>query len=151
MTRHGETGFSLVEVIIALGLMVGVLASVAGLFVLGAGQVKSGRTATEALSVAQTILEEMQSWGFAQMYSNYGLDGTSTSYVVDTRTNSYASKWQPTLDQRFLNGYATIEIIALDPGATNLAGSHQRRILITIFWDEGQRHRSVVLSAGGVG
>ena len=46
MIRQREQGFSLVEVILALGILAGVLISIAGLFIMGSKQVKSGRTST---------------------------------------------------------------------------------------------------------
>jgi type II secretory pathway component PulJ len=52
MRGRKETGFSLVEVVIALGLLAGVLITISGLFVMGAKQVKSGRASSEALAVA---------------------------------------------------------------------------------------------------
>lgn len=63
--RSDERGFSLLEVILALGMLAAVLVSTTGLLVMGSYQTKSGRTASEALSVARTILEEMQGWGLS--------------------------------------------------------------------------------------
>ena len=50
MRRRDEKGFSLIEVVIALGLLAGVLIAIAGLFILGGRSVKSGRTSSEALA-----------------------------------------------------------------------------------------------------
>ena len=143
--RGKQAGSSLVEVVLALGLMAGVLTSVAGLFVIGAGQVRSGRTATEALAAARTVLEEMDGWSFHQSYGSYGFDGSAAAYSADTRTNSYASKWQSDIVDRLYNGYATINIISLDPGAPALASSSQLQVMVTVFWEEGPRQRSIVL------
>jgi Tfp pilus assembly protein PilV len=46
MGRKNERGLSLIEVILALGLLGGVLISIAGMFILSERQVKSGKTAT---------------------------------------------------------------------------------------------------------
>ncbi len=146
MRRNGERGFSLVEVVIALGLLAGVLIAISGLFVIGGKQVKSGRTSSEALSVGRTILEEMNRWGFQQTYGAFGstYDGATTSYSIDTRTNTFASKWQSTLTEKLRNSYATILIESLGPSSTppNLNASRAIRVLVTVFWDEGPRHRS---------
>jgi len=149
MNRQRDDGFSLIEVIIALGLLAGVLISMVGLFVLGGQQVKSGRTASEALAAAQSILEEMQGWGFHQTHLGYGLDGSATSYTVDTRTNATASQWQPLLESKLLNSYATIEIISLGPTnpAPSLATTQSIRLIVTVHWDEGIRARSIQLGA----
>ncbi len=148
IAHRAEAGFSLVEVIVAFGLLAGVLLSIAGLFTLGGRQLASGRNTTEALSVAQAIVEEIQGWGFHQTWSLFGIDGENVSAAtVDTKTNSYASKWQPTLEQKLLNGYAEIEIRALGSGgAPVLAQARFIRVQVTVHWDEGSRHRQIHLA-----
>ena len=147
MRRRSEGGFSLVEVVIALGLLAGVLISISGLFIIGDRQVKSGRTSSEALSVGRTILEEMNRWGFRQTYLMFGstYDGAAQSYSIDSRTNTVASQWQSTLDEKLVNSYATIDIQSLGPGSVppDLDVTRAMRVLVTVFWDEGQRHRSL--------
>jgi type II secretory pathway pseudopilin PulG len=143
----GERGFTLVDVLLGLGLVAVVLISIAGLFSLGARHVKGGRTDSEALAAARTILEEMEGWGFRQSYAMYGFDGSATAYTVDTRTNAYASKWQPALGQTLPSGYATILLESLGPGApppmnTTLA----IRIMVTVHWDQQSRHRTIRLA-----
>jgi prepilin-type N-terminal cleavage/methylation domain-containing protein len=146
MNRHsGERGFSLIEVLLALGLLAAVLISTTWLLVIGSYQAKSGRTASEALSVAGTILEEMQGWGFRQTYLAYGLDGTATSYTIDTRSNSYASKWQSTLNSKLHNSYAIVELESLDSSGTPppLAGTQTIGVTVRVFWVEGDRSRNI--------
>jgi hypothetical protein len=130
---------------LALGLLAGVLASIAGLFVIGAGQVRSGRTATEALTVARTILEEIEGWSFDATYTNFGYDGSAASYTVDTRTAAAAAAWQAGLDESLYGSYATVSIAAIDPGGPVLSDSSQIRVMVTVYWVEGQRQRSVRL------
>jgi prepilin-type N-terminal cleavage/methylation domain-containing protein len=148
MKGRRQKGFSLVEVIVALGLLAGVLIAIAGLFTIGGKQVKSGRTATEALSVARGILEEMDAWSYRQTYQLYGFDGTANNYTVDTRTNSYASKWQPNIDDKLFNGYGNIVLESVGPGTGSppaMNASRAVRVTVTVHWDEGQRHRTVRL------
>jgi type II secretory pathway pseudopilin PulG len=142
-----ERGSSMVEVTLALGLMACVLGSVAGLFVMGAGGVQSGRCASAALAGARTIMEEIQGWSIQEVYQQFGLDGTASSYVVDTRDPGFANKWQPPLDGKLANAHATIVIASLEPGAPALEDSWQVRVLVTVHWEEGSRIRSVQLSA----
>jgi type II secretory pathway pseudopilin PulG len=146
VVRTKERGSSLVEVTLALGLIGGVLGAVAGLFVIGAKGVDSGRCASEALSIARNIVEEVRGGGFRQMYEQFGLDGAANSYTVDTRTNANASEWQAELSQK-LNGHATIILTAIDAGAPPLNSSAQVRLEVTVHWDEGSRHRTVRLTA----
>jgi type II secretory pathway pseudopilin PulG len=144
--RKKERGSSLIEVTLAMGLMAGVLGSVAGLFVLGAGGVHSGRRSSEALSVARSIMEEMQGWGFEQTYEEFGFDGANNSYEIDTRFNPNTTAWQAALDEK-LSGHATITITAIDAGGPSLDGCTQMRLAVTIHWQEGSRKREAQLQA----
>ncbi len=147
MARKNERGLSLIEVILALGLMAGVLISVAGMFILSERQVKSGKTATQALAVARAITEEMTGWGFRQTYQVFGDDGSASSYTYDTRTAAYAAKWQTLLDDSLEYGsFATILVAAVPPesgGTPNLNAARAIRVTVTVFWAEGDRNRSV--------
>jgi prepilin-type N-terminal cleavage/methylation domain-containing protein len=147
MRRTRERGFSLPEVVVALGLLAAALISIAGLFVVGARQVVSGRNSSLALAAARTMLEETSRWSLRQSYRLFGFDGAATSYSVDTRTNGYAARWQPLLSPALAGGYATIEIQALGPGPAppNLSAAGAIRLLVTVSWDEGPRHRSARL------
>ena len=155
MRRTDQRGFSLVEVVVALGLLAGVLISIAGLFILGGRQVKSGRTVTEATSVARGILEEIDGWGFRQTYQMFGSDGSATSLTVNSRTNAYAQKWQPILDEKLVDAQAEIQVQSLIPtGAVpNLNVTRYMRVLVTVSWQENttdtagaaRRERSVRL------
>jgi Tfp pilus assembly protein PilV len=147
VNRRRARGFSFIEVLIALGLLAMVLISMTSLFATGRRQVKSGRTTSEALAVARSILEEMEGWGFDQTYRAYGLDGLATSYTVDTRTNSYAAKWQPQLDSKLENSFAAIVIASIETGGIvpPISASNGLRVVVTIHWSEGQRARSVDL------
>jgi Tfp pilus assembly protein PilV len=143
----GQAGISLIEVVCSLGLLAGVLVSTTSMFALGNRQVASGRTASEALSIAQSVLEEMQGWSFGQTYAVYGFDGTATSSTVDTRTNAYASKWQSALSSELLNGYATIALDSLGPTlpVPALDSTQAIRVIVTVHWEEGRRQRKVRL------
>jgi len=149
MYRPNVRGFSFIEVLISLGLLAMVLISITSLFAAGQSQVKSGRTISEALAVARSILEEMEGWGFDQTYRAYGLDGSATSYTVDTRTNGYATKWQPILDAKLANSFAEIRIASMETGGTvsPLASSTALKVIITVRWREGHRPRRVELSS----
>jgi Tfp pilus assembly protein PilV len=143
----GQAGISLVEVVLSLGLLAGVLISTTSMFVLGNRQVASGRRASEALSIAQSVLEEMQSWNFRDTYAAYGFDGTATSSMVDTRSNVYAAKWQSELSSKLFNGYMTIALDSLGPTlpVPALDSTQAIRVIVTVYWEEGSRSRTVRL------
>ena len=146
--RRGERGLSLIEVILALGLMAAVLISIAGMFVLSERQVVSGKTSSEALAVARTILEEINGWGFRQTYENFGFDGAAQSYTILSSTNGNATKWQDMLDDSLERGSdATIVIQSLAPtgvAVPNLDATRAMRVTVTVGWTEGEgRNREV--------
>ncbi len=144
-----ERGFSLVEVILALGLLAVALISIAGMFILGGRQVRSGRASSEALSVARAILEEMEGWGFRDTYERYGFDGSAASYEVDSRTNAYVAtrtQWQADLSAMLPGSYALIDLSSLGPaGPPPMNCTHAIRVLVKVYWDEGGRPRNLQL------
>ncbi len=144
-----EKGFNLVEVIVAIGLLAGVLLSIAGLFTYGGRFVKSGKEMTEALSIAQDILEELDKLGYKSLYTEFGSLVTDTSCTVDTITNSFAQKWQPGIDEKLQEGKATI---TLEPVGGSLspptfASGRGMRITIIVDWKENIRQRDVKLAS----
>jgi type II secretory pathway pseudopilin PulG len=156
MRGRGERGFSLVEVTLALGLLAGVLIAISGLFVVGAKQVKSGRTSSEALAVAKEIQEEMLAWGYSQIWTAFGYDGQAASYTVDSRTNAACAGWQSTLASKLgPSAFATIQIssVADASGASGNFADGSGNILaknvrvgVTVSWTEvPERARSVTV------
>lgn len=147
MGGKNERGLSLIEVILALGLLGGVLISIAGMFILSERQVKSGKTATQALAVARTISEEITGWSFRQTYQMFGSDGAAISYTYDSEVNTYAAKWQTMLDDGLeLDSNATILVASVPPtggAAPALNAAQAIRVTVTVFWSEGNRARSV--------
>jgi len=156
MPSHDERGFNLVEVIIALGLLAFVLITIAGLFVVGAKQVKSGRTSSEALAVAREIQEVMHGWGYAQLWTTFGYDGQATNYTVDTRSSAACAAWRATLSTKLgPSAYADIKVesVANAVGTVNEFADASGAILanavrvnVTVHWAEVPgRERSVTL------
>lgn len=132
-----QGGFSLIEVIVALGLLAGVVLSVAGLFLLGERQVARGRHQSSALAAAQTILEEIGAWNYEATWKRFDSVGnvtTLTALTTDTNPNSIASKWHPFLRETLANGRAEILIESCD--GANLNATPALRILVTVLWDE---------------
>jgi len=156
MRGHDDRGFSLVEVVIALGLLAGVLITISGLFVVGAKQVKSGRTSSEALAVAKEIHENTYGWGYSQLWGMFGYDGQAASYTVDTRSCGVCSAWQTTLATKLgPSAYANIKIdsvanaIGVVSNFADASGSilaKSVRVSVTVYWAEVPgRERSVTV------
>ena len=149
--RRDDRGFSLIEVVVALGLLAVVLLSIAGLFIVGGRQVKSGRTATEALAVSRGVIEQINKWGFKQTYQLFGVDGSATSYTFDTRTitdppTTGMAKWQDQLDEVIPGSHGEIFIESLANGTPPaLEDTRAIRVVVTVFWTEGLRQRRVQL------
>jgi prepilin-type N-terminal cleavage/methylation domain-containing protein len=147
--RRRQGGFTLVEVILALALLGTVMISISGLFVLGARQLKSGRAQSSALSVGRDIMEEMHGWHYDRLYTAFGEDGSATSYTVDTRTNAFASRWQPVLDESFEPGaYAEVLVQSVDGSLSPplLREATCIRVQVRVHWREGERDREIALA-----
>jgi type II secretory pathway pseudopilin PulG len=146
--RDRSRGFSLVEVVVALGLLAGVLISISGLFALANRQLDGGRNHSTALAVAKDILEEMEGWGYSQVWSTFGVDGSAARHTVDTRTNGFAAKWQAMLESELVNCYAEIELASVDdsPPGPALRDAGAIRVRVTVHWEEGPRSREVSLA-----
>ena len=158
MRRRDEKGFSLVEVLIAMGLLAGVLIAIAGLFIFAGRSVKSGRTSSEALAAGKEILEEMDAWGFTQLWEGFGYDGVAKTYTTDTQTCTTADciGWQTALVAKLgPTAHATIKLDSVAQGASAIpdfsdgAGSaltKNVRVTVQVFWRQApKRNRQVVM------
>lgn len=142
-----ERGFSLVEVIIAIGVLAGLLLSIASMFILGARQVKNGKTITEATALAQDIMEEFDRASFAALYVNLGAAATDTTRtVLSTTTGSPIAGWQTEIARKLDNGSAAVTIDAIGPGTPNFGAATGIRLTINIAWNELGRPQSVRMS-----
>ena len=160
LRRSDEKGFSLVEVVIALGLMAGTLIAIAGLFILGGRSVKSGRTSSEALAAGKEIVEEMSAWGFTQTWSNFGFAGTAKTYTVDTKTcvTTDCTGWQNQLVAKLgTSAHATIKIDSVAQGALTVpdfvdgAGAvtaRNVRLTVNVLWTQvpGRSRQTAVVT-----
>lgn len=153
MPQRRAAGFSLVETIAAMGLAAMVMVTIAGLFSVGGRQVRSGRHSSEALAIANLVLEEMNAGAFKQIWQRFDAPGTFTSagFIADTDTNDAASsvRWRSLLHDRLgPTARAAIRIDALaESGAPpDLDGDPRAvRITVTVSWTEQARVRRVTL------
>ena len=146
--RIAKSGFSLVEVILAMGLLGGVMISISSMFILGGREVQSGKQTTEALSIAQDIAEEIKTFSFRGTYLFFEGSSSDTTLQADSSSpGDPADKWQPDLDARFHEGKALIDIIPVGGPDTppQLGSADFLRVRVTVEWLQGQRNRSVSL------
>jgi Tfp pilus assembly protein PilV len=143
----GEEGFSLVEVIIAIGVLAGLLLSIASMFILGARQVKNGKTITEASAIAQDLMEEFDKASFTALYTGLGAADTDTTRtVLSTTTGSPIAGWQTEIARKLDNGSASVTIDAVGPGTPNFGAAAGIRLTVAVAWNELGRTQSVRMS-----
>lgn len=150
--RTRGSGYSLVEVIISLGILTGVLVAIASMFVLAQTNVNSGKMLTEATSIAQDMMEDINKLsynGLQVFFATAQNLNTLTSYTADTRVSgSYAATtYAGAVTSKLWKGYA---LITLQPIGGNVKpavwnSGEAIRVSITIFWTELRRNRSVTV------
>lgn len=143
-----QKGFSLVEVILALGLLGGVMVAISSMFIIGGRSVKSGKEMTEALSVAQDIMEEIKSFSYRSTFQEFGGTPTDTGVTSDSTTpGDPAEQWQPVIDSKLHEGRAVIQIVPVGGPDTppELGSADYLQVRVTVEWTEGPRSRSVSL------
>ena len=77
-----QQGYSLIEVIVAMGILSSVLLGVITLFVLARRNVYSGKQMTHAISVGTRIMEDISSMTVTNIYSNFNVASNATLGTV---------------------------------------------------------------------
>ena len=150
MERRTESGYSLIEVLIALGLMSGVMVAVCSMFVLGGTYVKSGKQLTQATALAQNIMEDINKYSYtgAYLYVQGGSpDPNATSASSDTRVSGSVANtaWGSDIRSKLFGGYAVVDMSPIGGTATpaNFSTGEGIRVTITLGWKEMRRNRTV--------
>jgi Tfp pilus assembly protein PilV len=145
--RSKQEGFSLIEVIIAIGVFAGVILSIASMFILGGRQVKTGKTITEATTLAHDVMEQFDKESYQSLYTNFGAAATDTTITIaSTTTGSLIQPWQAEVIRKLSNGSATARLDAMGPGTPNFGASTGVKVTVTVSWNELARPQSVQLS-----
>jgi len=147
---RSESGFNLIEVVIALALLAAVLLTISGLFIQGSQSVNTGRDLTEATSLATDILEQMDKWAFSQLYTNFGKGtGDPAFSVSSTAAGNYnatlAGMCQTKIDARLPNGVATVTVTPLGTTDSHFLTAKGIRVQVTINWTLKLKSRNVSL------
>jgi type II secretory pathway pseudopilin PulG len=141
---------TLVEVLIAVGILAGVLVSVASLFVLGGQRVKSGRELTEATTTASDILESLNNSGYDQLITLFPSCTVNTGCTVRTDVDTYASsQWQAAISGSLYKGYGEIMLTPVGGTVTppTFVSGEGLRLRVRILWTEGTNIRSVAVES----
>jgi hypothetical protein len=121
--------------VIALGLLTALLVSVAGLMLAGNRQAAAGAHASQALALAQTVVEQLESRSFGQTWKSLGCDGAGT----ECRT-------APDLPGERYLPFLAVEVALEALGGPSLETAVLLRVTVTISWREGPRPRCLRLA-----
>ncbi len=150
MRPKSERGFSLIEVLVSLGLMTGVMVAVASMFVLGGSYVKSGKTLTTATALSQDMMEDINKQSYTGLYlllQAGSPDPNATTVVSDTRVSGSVANnlWGNQIRSNLFKGYAVVTMKPIGGTVTpaTFASGEGIRISITMGWTELRRNRTI--------
>src|SRR2546427_4883629 len=113
----GEQGFSLIEVVVAIGILAGVLLSICSMFILGGRQLKTGKTMTEATAIAHDIMETFDKLSFTSLYTTFGATTSTTSVTaVSTGMSNPVTPWNAEITRKLEGGSATVTLLPIGGG-----------------------------------
>ena len=135
-------GSTLVEVLIALGLLTALLVSVAGLMLAGNRQAVAGAHASQALALAQTVIEQLESRSFRQSWKSLGCDGAAVECRVAADRPAVAA-WRRVAERDLPLPAVRVTLVAL--GGDSLETAGLLRVTVTVSWREGPRPRRLRL------
>jgi prepilin-type N-terminal cleavage/methylation domain-containing protein len=143
-----ERGFSLIEVVIAIGVLAGVLLSVCSMFILGGRQLKTGKTMTEATTLCNDLMESFDNLSYSGLYTTLGAVDTDTSRTVTSSVvTSPINSWQAEISRKLESGVATVTLVPLGLASPlNFASGTGIRATVSISWSEVGRQQTVALS-----
>ena len=165
-----ESGWNLIEVIFATGVLAFVLIGIITLFMLGTQSVKSGRETSRGSSIGQDVMEEMSAFPYEQSWRvfNGQLADETESWNTDTAIPTYSGDnagydepedeeetdgpytkilkgWKELADELH-NGKVSFFVEGMQDltnTTTAFKDSKYLRITVTVSWDEirgRQRH-----------
>jgi Tfp pilus assembly protein PilV len=139
-TRSGTT---LVEIVIALGLLAGLLLSVAGLLAAGNRQIRSGARASRALALARTVVEDLDLGARHRAYQRLGCAGGQRACHVDSGQPA-VRRWHALAGSELTALRIEVRVEAL--GAATLDAAPALRVSVRVAWQEGLRSRGIRLT-----
>jgi prepilin-type N-terminal cleavage/methylation domain-containing protein len=166
--RRRERGYSLIEVLVAIGILGTILLTIVTLFFIGRRNVYSGKQMTRATAVATHVAEDLNPMTADEMWNNFNIINTTaltpsvtiagTTYKdVLVRTTSsisagtdpkgFLDRWNDQLPATAMdNGKVTVVFIPTELAtAGDPTSARVVRIKIITQWNESTRARQVTL------
>jgi len=163
LTPVPQAGFSLVEVLVAVGIAAAVLISIGGLFILGSQNVVAGGNLSTATTLAQSILEQMRGMSSEEIYGvlNGQPDDSSLTWDTDQPNPTYTEKnldyatefnavlnaWRDDARESLPKGQVVLTVegfhnrpVSGDDGTTAYSAARFLRIQLTIHYREIRGH-----------
>lgn len=148
--RKAEKGYSLIEILVSLGLMAGVMVAICSMFVLGGTYVKSGRQLTQATALAQDIMEDINKQSYTGLYlflQGASPDPNAQSVTSDTRVSGDIANaaWGGNIRSKLHQGFAVVTMVPIGGTVTppTFGTGEAIRISVELGWTELRRNRSV--------
>jgi type II secretory pathway pseudopilin PulG len=148
--KRAEQGYSLVEVLISMGLLAGVMVAVCSMFVLGGTYVKAGRQLTTATTLAQDVMEDINKQSYTGLYllmQGASPDPNAQSVVSDTRTSGSVADglWGNSIRSKLHKGYAVVTLVPVGGSSTppTFTSGEAIRVDVRMGWTELRRDRTV--------
>ena len=148
--QERATGFSLVEVIVSMGLLSGILTAIAAMFVLAGACIRSGRHLTVATTLAQSVLEDLAPRRrdlIPPLLQQGSPDPDAVFALSDTRAAGSEADllWGPDVRSRLHEGFAVVSATPLGGPLTpaTFASAEALRVRVVVGWAEMRRARRV--------
>jgi hypothetical protein len=141
--RVNAPATSLVEAVIALGLLAGLLIAITGMIAIGSRQVSGGACASRALAAAVSIVEQLDARPFHRTYTALGCDGSESACTVASGQAGTES-WHTLVAEAVPE--ARFEIRVQPIGAASLDSAPALRISVSVVWREAVRSRRLRLT-----
>lgn len=105
ISRRAGRGYSLVEVLIAMGLLSTVLLVIVTLFYMGRSNVYSGKQMTHAVAVGTRIMEDISSMSVPTVYGNFSITDTTGLATVTAQPSAMS---QSSYDNSILRSTSSV-------------------------------------------
>lgn len=121
--RSRRSGFSLIEVIIGVGLLSVIALTIVGMFVQGRKGVQSGKNTTGGLAIAQHVAENLDSLNYEALWQSWAITAGNTIASSHTRATIEIAKNAGAWSVRFIASPTSYGGEKASSGFTTIAAS----------------------------